>query len=232
MTLTLHNQAPVVVLVADINPAIFSFEWTLQHLFERTPTDEISVTDIVVQSDQMTLQLRFVDGVALNVDDGRIEFFMLNSDPATMANVENVILKILTVLPHTPFKAIGCNLSFIDDNPSDKIAGFFDTPEDLESHGVLNMRSLGVQLQLDKIADVLNFSRYLTDDNVRYSFNFHRSEADVNNYPDAVNGFIGSSITYSMELLKSHYGYEEFSAVDFIPSQNDGEADDVAQTAN
>lgn len=238
MTLTLETRAPIVVLVAQFNPAIFSPQWIARHLFDKAEgeTMQVQILEMVSQSDQSVSQITFFEGVGIGVVPGRTELFSVDGTPETFGRVEAVLLKMLEVLPHTPLSAIGCNFNYIDDEPSEEITKLFETPEGLEGEGQLNLRRVSVQLQLEA-PEVLNFTRAMTSQDVRFSFNYHRPESAPARYKEFVPGMIAKALAHSEELLKSIYGYDGHDAIGFkdtigqIEAQQKGE-DHAPEDAN
>ena len=231
MTLNLDIRGPLIVLIADFNPAIFKTPWIAKHLFERQEGEEIPVLEASIQAGSAFFQLNFIEGVAVNVSSSRTELFALNAGPETLERVETVLLKMLEVLPHTPLSAIGCNLTYVDDAPSDEINDLFQTPEGFEAEGVLNKRQSGVQLQLAD-GSVLNFSRTLSTNDARYAFNFHRSETNAERYKDFVPGLIAESLRRSEAILNSLYRYDGHDTLEFMAGIEERKENDVAQAAD
>jgi len=228
MTLTLESRSPIIVLVADFNPAIFDLPWIALHLFGRTEGEDVELTEILGQNGTTQLRLSFLDGVAINVSQGRTELWALNAEPDVLDRVEAVLLRMLEALPHTPLSAIGCNLIFTDSTPPAAIEDLFATREGLEAEGVLNSRNSGVQLQVDD--QVLNFSRHLTGDGARFQFNYHRAQTDAEAYKKFVPGIIQRSLEHSSTLLKSYYQYEGYEVAAFIPPTTEGGEGDNGET--
>ncbi|RYM09632.1 hypothetical protein [Sphingobium cupriresistens] len=230
MTLKLDIRGPIVVLVAEFNSAIFQPPWIAKHLFGKAEGDEMAAAEILIQNGPLLIQLTFLEGVAINVAPNRTEIFALDAEPETLARAEGVLLKMLEVLPHTPLAAVGCNLSYVDDDPSTAIAELFTTPEGFEAEGVLNSRQSGVQLQLEG-EQVLNFVRLLGPKEARYSFNYHRAESDAERYKNFVPGMIAKAREDSETLLKSLYGYEGCDVIGFVAgNQQEGNGDDSQTT--
>lgn len=231
MTLNLDIRTPTIILVADFNPAIFQHPWIAKNLFGRAEGDQMALTDVLIHNGQALIPLTFLDGVAINVGLSRTELFVLDAQAETFERLESVLLRMIETLPHTPLTAIGCNLGFVDDDPKDAITNLFDTPEGFEGEGVLNVRQSGVQLQLEG-PEVLNFSRVLSPKDVRYSFNFHRAEADPERYKQFVPGMIAKSLEASARLLKSLYGYEDHGILGFgVGVEQEGD-NDVAEATD
>lgn len=227
MTLKLDIRGPLVVLVADFNPAIFQAPWIAKHLFGRAEGEQMALAEVLIQNGPVLIPLTFLEGVAINVGPNRTELFALDAQPETLERVETVLLKMLEVLPHTPLSAIGCNLSYIDENPSEAIVDLFKTPEGIEAEGVLNVRQSGVQLQLED-GQILNFLRVLGPQEVRYSFNYHRAEGDPERYKEFVPSMIAKARDHSETLLKSLYGYDGQEVIGFVVgTEQEGNGDDT-----
>jgi hypothetical protein len=230
MTLKLDIRAPLIVLVADFNPAIFRTPWIAKHLFGKAEGGQIDLAEVLIQNGPALVTLVFLEGVSINVGPNRTELFALDAQPKTLERVETVLLKMLEALPHTPLAAIGCNLSYIDDNPSEAIVNMFKTPEGFEAEGVLNVSHSGVQLQLED-GQLLNFSRVLGPQEARYSFNYHRAEADSERYKEFVPGLVAKAQDHSVKLLKSLYSYDVHEVIGFVvETEQEGNGDDTEAT--
>lgn len=225
MTLQLDIRAPILVLVAEFNPAIFSLPWIGHHVLGRNEGDEIPVTEVVAQTNNGIVRLSFFDGVAINFADGRTELFALDADADGLRKVSAFLDAMIKVLPHTPLTAIGCNLAYTDATPSDAISDLFNTPEGFEAEGTLNLRQVGMQMQMDG-TEVLNFTRALTDQNARYTFNYHHPESDASRYGELLPNWIERCIEHSSALLTRLYGYDTFERVAFGDAQLVGQGGD------
>ena len=167
MTLILDTRAPIVVLVAQFNPAIFQPAWIARHLFDKKEGEEMPVMEMIAQSGT-----------------------------------------------HQP-----------------AVTALFETQEALEGEGKLNLRQSGVQLQMDD-SQVLNFSRAMTEQSVRYMFNYHRPEANLNSYKDFVPGIITRALEHSAALLKAYYGYEGHEVIGFMAETQQEDGGNVVESTN
>lgn len=231
MTLILDTRAPIIVLVAQFNPAIFQPAWIARHLFDKKEGEDMPIMEMIAQSGNHIVQFSFFEGVALNVAPDRTELFVIDGQPQTLEKLEVILLKMLDVLPHTPVSAIGCNLTYVDDAPSPEVADLFETREALEGEGKLNLRQSGVQIQLDG-AEVLNFNRIMTEQNVRFTFNYHRPETEISSYKDFVPGMTAKAIEHSKNLLNSYYKYDSHEVVGFMVESQQGDVGDVVESTN
>ncbi|MCE3006465.1 MAG: hypothetical protein LW853_06505 [Rickettsiales bacterium] len=231
MTLILDTRAPIIVLVAQFNPAIFQPAWIARHLFDKSEGEDMPIMEMIAQSGNHIVKFSFFEGVALNVVPDRTELFAIDGKPQTFEKLEEILLKMLDVLPHTPVSAIGCNLTYVDDNPSRELAELFETREALEGEGKLNLRQSGVQIQRDG-AEVLNFNRVMTEQNVQFTFNYHRPETEISCYKDFVPGMTDRSIAHSKTLLNSYYKYDSHEVVGFMAESQQRDVGDVVESTN
>lgn len=213
MALTLDLRSPLLVLVAQFNPAIFEFPWIAKHLLDADEGAAVEALEVIMQVERSLQRLQFFEGVALNVQMGRTDLLVRDGSEASFEAAETRLIKLLSVLPHTPLTAIGCNFRFNDPTPSQGILDLFDTPEEIEGSFGVNSRQLTAQLQMDN--GVLNLSRTLSAGICQFSFNYHRDEADPERYIEFLPGMIRNHLDHAREILKSLYGYDKFETVGF-----------------
>lgn len=231
MTLILDTRTPIFVLVAQFNPAIFEPAWIARHLFDKKEGEDMQIMEMLAQSANHLVQFSFFDGVALNVTPDRTELLVIDGEPQTLEKLEAILLKMLSVLPHSPVSAIGCNFTYVDDTPTEKLIDLFETREALEGEGKLNLRQSGVQLQLGG-TEVLNFNRTLTEQGIRFTFKYHQQENDVDKYKEFIPGIAARAMSHSKKIQKSYYGYDDFNVVGFVEGAQKGEDGDVGESAN
>lgn len=224
MALTLDLRSPILVLVAQFNPAIFEFPWIAKHILEAGEGADVQALEVFMQLGNVAMRLQFFEGVAINVQPGRTEFLVQNGDTASFKAAEVRLTKLLEVLPHTPIAAIGCNFRFNDPQPPQNIIDLFDTPEGLEGEFNINSRESAAQLQIP--GGVLNFSRRLSDAGCDFSFNYHRDEADAQKYADFVPGMVQAHLEHASHLLNTIFGYGGFDKIGFVTEVKSGESAD------
>lgn len=230
-TLALDIRGPIIVAVGAFNPAIFSHSWIATNIFGVPEGSEMAVLEVLVQVDPLSiLQLRFVEGVAINVSLNRIEFYAANNDPATFAAAENALKKVLEILPHTPIQAIGCNLRWVDSDPSEDMIDLFDSPEGLEGNFQIQARQFAAQILHENA--VLNFSRASANGEVQFSFNYHRSVTNADECCVTAQGMISQDLKHSTGMMKSLYGYDEFETLGYATDNQQGEIDHAAEAAD
>jgi len=223
--LKLDLRSPVIVIVGDFNPAIFRIRWVATHLFDIPQGSEIQLMEAVVQvNDRAMMRLSFIDGVAINAQAKRLELFAIDSEPASLARIEQITCRLLETLPHTPVNGIGINLQWTDSEPDDSVVDMFNTPEGLEGSFPVNARQLSCQIGLGDVT--LNYTRLLTDEEVKFNFNYHRTVTGAVDCASQINGSIIQKIDHSRQLIYDNYGYSEHSRICYGDLELSGEGDD------
>lgn len=224
--LALDLRGPVVAIVGDFNPAIFSMNWVATHLFGVPEGAEMEVLEAVAQVDASAfLRLSFLDGVALSVSPSRIDFHAVNGDQATFTKVETVVDKILETLPHTPIRALGVNFRWMDEDPSGVVVDLFDTPEGLEGRFEVTMRQTSAQIQLEDAA--LNLGRVSSNTEVQFTFNYHSAVTSAEECRPLLPGIIARNLAHSTGLMRTLYKYDEHTVLEYAPNQKQGELADA-----
>lgn len=213
--LKLDTRQPIFVIVGDFNPAIFSVGWVANNLHGIPIGTEIELTEIMAEVPGGLAQLNFINGVALVVTAGRLDAFVADQSPQRIEAVEQVLVRLMEVLPHTPFRGIGCNFSFADEEPTDVLLSLFDSPEGIEGEYVVRARQYMVQMEVDDA--LLNLTRATANGAVQFSFNYHRTLANPAEFAAIIPGLVDRSREHSLGLLKSLYQIENYEPVGFLP---------------
>jgi hypothetical protein len=229
--LALDIRGPVIVVAGAFNPAIFSQSWVATNVFGIPEGAEMSVLEVLVQIDpQSLLQLRFFEGVAINVGPGRVELYAANGEPETFSAVETALRKVLELLPHTPIQAIGCNFRWVDSDPSPEVTDLFDSPEGLEGGFQIQARQFSAQIMHDN--GILNFSRASMNNEVHFNFNYHRAVTNVADCDALVQGMISQDLGHSRGMMESLYAYDEFETLGYANNDQQGEIAHAAEAAD
>lgn len=221
--LTLDARFPVIVIAGDFNAAIFQTSWVAANLHGLGEGQDVEAVELVAEAPSGVFQVTFIERVALLVSANRIEAFVLDHEAATLKTLEKVLGNLLTVLPHTPVRAIGCNFHWTDNDPSADVLAYFDTPEGLEAEYRLLSNQLSVQIELEDA--VLNFARVLAGGSVRINFNYHRAFERLDECQAALQDLVTIKRAHSLDLLRKLYKYDEHETVTFA-SHMGREADD------
>lgn len=229
--LTLDVRGPIIVLVGAFNPAIFTPNWIATNIFDVPEGAEMSILEVVVQIDDQTyLRLSFLEGVAINVGPNRLELYVQSGNSANLTSAESALSRILDTLPHTPIQGIGCNFRWNDPDPTPKIIDLFDSPEGIEGQFKLQARQFSSKIDLEDTT--LNFSRANVNNDVLFSFNYHRSLSGVIECKEIIEGLISQDLARSTEMMKSVYGYEQYEILEYAPKDDQEETIDAAHEAD
>ncbi len=158
--------------------------------------------------------LTFIEGVALTVSASRLDAIVLSHEAPRLAALEKVLIKLVEVLPHTPLRGLGCNLQFVDDDPSDTLLAFFNSPEGIEGDFTTHDRQFSVQLDIE--GGILNFNRAEINGTVRFGFNYHYSPSEPEEYAAIIPDLVNKSREHASKLLAALYGLNEFETISYM----------------
>ena len=213
--LKLDERQPLVVIVGDFNPAIFTVLWVARHLHGFEEGAEVPVIEMVAELPAGVAQFAFIEGVALIVTSSRLEAYVLSQEDQRLEALERVLTRLVQVLPHTPLRGIGCNFQYRAEDSSDRLLALFDSPEGLE--GEFSVTTRGFTVQLELVDALLNLSRAQNGATVQFSFNYHHSEHDPEAYIKLLPGLVRRSREHSIRLLASVYGLSEYEPLSLLP---------------
>jgi len=213
--LKLDTRLPLVVIVADFNPAIFTPLWVARHLHDAPEGAEVQVVEMIAEVPGGLAKLSFINGVALVVSNARLDAFVLGEEQVRIDALAHVLTNLVRVLPHTPLRGIGCNFQFINEESSDELLALFNSPESLEGEYVARLRQYTAQLEAGDA--ILNLTRSAASGTVQFSFNYHRDMTDPNAYAALVPDLVRESRGHALDLLRSIYGFNEYEPISFMP---------------
>ena len=206
MAILLDLQRPVVVITGMFNPAIFNPPWMAINLFG-VPIGE-TVNIVVVEGLGSGGSTTFLRPVGVSVGPTRLELFSATNEAESFAKVEEIAKRIVEVLPHTPFGAVGTNFGFVDAEPPDQIEPLFATGEKLEEQFPVNERTLKTKLAPDADS-VVNIERTLGDEGFFLAINHHFPDLNPGNAEELLAGRVQQDYERAVELCKTLYGYED-----------------------
>jgi hypothetical protein len=132
----------------------------------------------------------------------------LKLEDEVLGRIETIALKLLEDLAHTPVRAVGVNLQFIDDNPRTELLDQF-AADDTDQLSDLGWRTEATEIKrrLKKGDATLNFSATLSEQGkLILDFNFHQ---DVDTPTGAIQ-FIRTGIVQqkqvAIDLVEKLYG--------------------------
>ena len=113
-----------IVLPGFWNPAIFQPRWIIGRL---TQAQEVGV-EVAFGEALSPARLRF-DGVHLRADAGRLILGVDAPSDASLTTIENIAIRTLRDLPHTPIRGAGINFAFLEQDPSQELLDLFQFPD-------------------------------------------------------------------------------------------------------
>lgn len=193
-------------MTGAFNPMIFNPPWMAGHLFD-IPSGE-TVNIVIVEGLGTGGVITFLNSVGISVGAARLELFAANRDQSTLTAVETVAMKIVEVLPHTPFGALGTNFGFFDEEPPDQIEPLFATGEKLEELYPVTERTVRTKLAFEGDS-VLTIERTLSDEGFFIAINHHFPDLNPGNSNVLLTGRVQEDCNQAIELCKTLYSYEE-----------------------
>lgn len=160
------------VIMGAWNPRIFSPPWAKQWL---APEADIGVS-IAVGNPSLPLRLEF-RGLQLTVMSSRLVLQTAQLDDGSLQSAQECAIRILDLLPHTPLRAVGINVQFLDNEPSPDLLRLFDLRDGeslAETEGTVQTTSIRRSVLL-RGELLLNLTLELRlNGQVAFDFNFHQ----------------------------------------------------------
>ena len=113
-----------IVLPGSWNPAIFRPDWITSRL---TTAQDITV-EVAFGGTVNLARFRF-DGIHLRVTPNRFVLGVEEPVDASLARLEEIAIRTLQDLPHTPIGGAGINFGFLEQNPSRDLVALFAFPD-------------------------------------------------------------------------------------------------------
>jgi len=191
-----------IVVLGLWNARIFSPEWVACNLFV-TPPKEMKLE--AEFSGSMSLRLK-AGPVQLTADNNRLVVTALEPSDEALRLCEDMVLRAIELLPHTPIQGAGVNFGFSEIHANDRLLSLFKLPDIgwLSTNNYsLQGTTIGRVLKLD--ATVLTIRISQLADEVGLHLNYHRDARSG----DAVKSFLSGQVVAlkdrSYEVLKTVY---------------------------
>jgi len=197
-----------IVVLGAWNPSIFSPEWIVSHLADGKECD----VQIAFPIDDPTAPRRITfEGINFFPGRRQISLSPISPEIVGMKKCSSVLVKLLTLLLHTPVSSAGVNFSFSEENPTEQMLSAL-VPSDssliLEEFRIKETK-IHRALKQDVDKHVLNFTLIQNEKTCVLSFNFHYETVPENGYKelfssDTVEEHFGQAV----ELAKKFYGID------------------------
>ncbi len=169
-----------IVIVGKWNVNIFSPDWVSMHLFDKKEGDQIKL-ELQVGSD-FSMRLLDEDILIYPLQD-KLIIGVANNNEETLDRATNISKKVLSILSHTPIRAIGINFGFTFDDELDKLTTLFALSDNSSfATGGYQINESSIRRSINHQDEVINFS-ITRNEHYVFDFNFHR---DVQSSSDAL----------------------------------------------
>ena len=173
------------------------------------PGHEINFIE-VVEANPPKVAHYFGD-IGIAVPPGRLELYANVLSDEKRSELENLALKILTTLPHTPIDALGVNFRFEDSDPDPSAVDKLWTHEGLETRFEVVASTIRSRIKTDDCD--LFLLRETIDGGFAVDFNFHHPEITVEKLSEILPGVINNRFERAKAILQDLYEIEIEEAV-------------------
>lgn len=199
-------RTPTLVISGSWNPSIFQPEWIASNILGIPKGEKINVAQCVIPNDDGNHKLiNFFGNIGISSLGHRLEIFVNSGDNQTSDKSEEIAIKVLKALPHTPLQALGINFLFVEADPSGDLLDKLKTHEGLEKKHRIKQYNLTSTMVVDEDTD-FNFYRTVNDSGLRFSLNFH-TLVETESFK-CLTGAIKKRLDFSVEFLRENYGVE------------------------
>lgn len=209
----LELRRPSLIIAGNWNPAIFTPPWIGRYAFDGSVGDEIPLAivqeterqdlgDQVLELSQRPVVV-YHEEIGISCSPNRLEIFFNRTDSTVLSRAEEICVRLLTALEHTPLGPYGVNFQFIDTDPDPAVTDLIETHEELARVKQVLSRELRTCLSFSDGCD-LNLRRVLDDFGLQLAFNFHHSPSPLGT--QGLNAQIPGIILKRYEELQEHFG--------------------------
>jgi hypothetical protein len=203
----LNLRRSTLVLTGLWNGAIFQPPWVAVTLMDVPPGHEINFVEVV----EAPKVAHYFGDIGIAVPPGRLELYANVLSEEKRNQLENLALKILTTLPHTPIDALGVNFRFEDSDPDPSVVDKLWTHEGLETRFQVVASTVRSRIKFPN-CDLL-LLRETVDGNLFIDFNFHHPEMTVERLTAILPGVINDRFERAKNILRDVYEIEIEEAV-------------------
>jgi len=202
-----------IVVLGAWNTRILTPEWISNGRL--TENKEIKV-EVALNNPDLPIKYRF-DNILLQVSDNRIILNPLSDEDTNIKLIEDITVKILTELNHTPLIGIGLNYNYIDKSPvSEQLSLLNIKDNNLYSDSGYEISSTSIKRKFIKNNNVININVIYDNANLKYNFNFHK---DITNCVEGIEFIKDKSIEFKNEssnILNNFYNYNQEKEIEHV----------------
>jgi len=202
----LNVLTPTVVIQGFWNPAVLQPPWVAVNLFEY-PSGEAIQISIARSQSKVSKEVFIIDGIGFYVDNSRVEIYLTNYSENLINKAEEIVLKLLNTLSHTPLGGYGINFIFTEDNIEESLVDAMSTNESINSHYQIIQQVFSTHIKFPDC--ILKLTRTISDENVTFDFNYHHEALDLDNKETLFKGAINKYLKVSKKLFLDVYSINE-----------------------
>ncbi|MBC8146610.1 MAG: hypothetical protein H8E98_01330 [Bacteroidetes bacterium] len=193
----LIKEQQAIVIIGGWNPSIFSPEWVSKYLFDgeklkvEFPLNTSLPPRISNEKMRLTVEANKFNIIPIEISDENYQ------------NMEDVIVKVIDYLPHTPVTALGVNFHFVDieNKVNTEILEILNSDVSDKVTGVLDQTTIKRAIREDDY--ILNMETIYHDSKTIINFNYHFNLNKISGIKEKIdNNSIVSLKNKSMDILK------------------------------
>ena len=193
-----------IVLPGSWNPTIFRPSWIKGRL---TETQDFGV-ELAFGEAVGPARFRF-DGIHLRADPLRLVLGVDAPQDESLLRIEDIAIRALRHLAHTPIRGAGINFGFLETNPSPELVNLFqftDTDRLADAGFVVRDSSLKRNLQFDDLRQLNLTLELKSDGTLNVGVNFHGEAGSCEEAIAHLEGHMVELKNRILALLERAYG--------------------------
>jgi len=196
-------ESLAIVLAGYWNKYLLNPDWVGKNIFqEKSIKVEFAL--------QMELPPRYTAGnVRFMPTSDRVQMFALKHDDETLRRIEDMAIRLVTTLIHTPMSGVGINLSFTEDITVGTLRELFVLPD------LASINALGYTIQNTTVVrglvldgDIVNMSVQAKEGKVTFDFNFHINVKNAEEVADKIRNRVVEKRDAAIAFMRDVYGLE------------------------
>lgn len=190
-------------MVGAWNVRLFSPDWVGRNLLVG---HQLSI-EVPLNAPGQHMRFTTTSGVILIASDDRVVFGMQDATSEGMRRAETLAMSLLSILPHTPLRAVGFNFGFDDPAPRDEVTALFRTSDlgKLSNFNcVVERTSIARRLAVEE--QLVNVTHTLADGSISVDLNFHHDTTSVADAQAFLADRSEKCLSLAARLMSSVYG--------------------------
>lgn len=177
------NKAPVLVIAGGWNFHIFSPEWIGKYILPGEKLEVLYPVNNANASPKVTSE-----NVEIFVSENKLQIEPIKKDDASFTLVQDIILKLVDYLPHTPVTAFGINFTFEESITDDLQKLFLLSDSEKWKNKIVDVDSFLSRREFQlKNGNKLNFTIQTKDKKIIFDFNFHFKIIDLVEFKSTID---------------------------------------------